>query len=594
MTAELTAKIEAITPQSFNFEVNVNCFISDHMLCDTRPEVVEKDEAVAREMAQYLWAHVLPALTEHIRTQQTVVQDGEHLVQTLHSRGINLRYLGKLAQLAMAQELEDANYAKKHQQRKYAIPVYWLDLLEVEMIARGVKHIIDSKLRSDAHVRQAPTAVIAAVLNAVVGAKRANKTSEETVLTSLLKDEDEAKKKSAAKSHGHGKHGKANHNKQAAPSQAPLVLTQYHVESAKKIRTSLIEQVHRRFGHTLSLFDEAKGLTMRISPEMLLRRICQVVRLRVSCREYDFAGTVTPFTTEDIVDLLPRVKSSEPDTVFPDARQAMEMSRLRLLQDDLGGAYEAAQDASNWILQVAGQTHKDAAAANERLAEIIARSADYPAAIVSYNKCLATVVHAKGLDTMDAIQCHVQLSALHAELKNFRVAATHLLTAKYLVKLMSGPYHPEMVAIYVRFAALFAEVEDWSTAFLCWHEASIRTSDQAKYCDICCESAALLARTGRLHEAVEMQKRNYLLAKQIYGDDGERTVFIKSTLEQFMRLSLEAQKEAIAALAAAAQETTTTASTTTTTDKDGEAEAKKSGAKKKNSGGKNGKSKAKK
>ena len=47
---------------------------------------------------------------------------------------------------------------------------YWRDFLEVEMIARGVRILLDGYLRENKTVRQSPAATIASVLSHVLDA----------------------------------------------------------------------------------------------------------------------------------------------------------------------------------------------------------------------------------------------------------------------------------------------------------------------------------------------------------------------------------------------------------------------------------------
>jgi hypothetical protein len=60
-----------------------------------------------------------------------IFADGNNLVDVLHARGINLRYLGHLAQLACEQEAEDILMATQGKQRVQLMPTFWLEMLEV-------------------------------------------------------------------------------------------------------------------------------------------------------------------------------------------------------------------------------------------------------------------------------------------------------------------------------------------------------------------------------------------------------------------------------------------------------------------------------
>merc|ERR1719223_68336 len=94
--------------------------------------------------------------------------DGRSLTELIHSRGINCRYLGRLAELAKKEELEDLMAVQKvavesaaaaaskdgeadkpkitTKAPRFRMPICWLEQLECEMVARAAKHVLDSYL----------------------------------------------------------------------------------------------------------------------------------------------------------------------------------------------------------------------------------------------------------------------------------------------------------------------------------------------------------------------------------------------------------------------------------------------------------------
>ena len=148
----------------------------------------EKDEENARKLAKFLHDGALPRLTEYIQSRglNVVPTDGEELTELIHSYGINCRYLGALASLAIttANSNGAANSSFNDQSgsltkipnpfAKYAnvLSGCWLDLLEVEMVARAAKHVMDKKIRD---CRAPVSFVLAGILSALVSV------AEETV-----------------------------------------------------------------------------------------------------------------------------------------------------------------------------------------------------------------------------------------------------------------------------------------------------------------------------------------------------------------------------------------------------------------------------
>ena len=69
--------------------------------CPALPqEVLEKDRQIARSAAMFLTHSVIPRLVRDCIQLVVVPVDGEALKQAMHSRGVNMRYLGYVAELA--------------------------------------------------------------------------------------------------------------------------------------------------------------------------------------------------------------------------------------------------------------------------------------------------------------------------------------------------------------------------------------------------------------------------------------------------------------------------------------------------------------
>ncbi|CAN0373427.1 unnamed protein product [Discosporangium mesarthrocarpum] len=70
-------------------------------------EQLAKDEELAREAARYLWDVAIPAINMDMKRGSLCPNDCSSLAASLHNMGVNIRYLGRLAQLAVEEERED-------------------------------------------------------------------------------------------------------------------------------------------------------------------------------------------------------------------------------------------------------------------------------------------------------------------------------------------------------------------------------------------------------------------------------------------------------------------------------------------------------
>ena len=154
-TEVVQKQLAEITAESLSFTMNPNVFLphpeftayveggpSPFIPCDVDPEVVAKDEALARELSQYLYTQALPTITTEVRQGELSPLGGEALVETIHGRGVNLRYLGRLAVLAAAEEADDAGMFAIGKQHVQAMPLFWLELLEVRIMILSLFKLI--------------------------------------------------------------------------------------------------------------------------------------------------------------------------------------------------------------------------------------------------------------------------------------------------------------------------------------------------------------------------------------------------------------------------------------------------------------------
>jgi hypothetical protein len=93
------------------------------------------------------------------------------------------------------------------------------------------------------------------------------------------------------------------------------------------------------------------SFSSRLSKLSILRRICQICGIRIQCRDYDWS-IPTPFNEVDIQDIVPLVKTCEPDAPVPEAKYLLEEAKVLLQQGNIGAAFERAQDASKYVSQV--------------------------------------------------------------------------------------------------------------------------------------------------------------------------------------------------------------------------------------------------
>jgi protein TIF31 len=604
LTAEYAEKYRAINVQSIGLEINPNVFLP--FTAETNPEQLAKDEDTAREIAALLWDFVLPAFIRQVREGDVTPRDSTSLIQSMHRLGINVRYLGRLAYLAVDQEREDTELFLQGKQRIHAMPQYFTELLLVEMIARAVKHVVNRHFRDNKLFAAAPAQSLASLLNNILGALQ--ETDDSAANAANGKDGEGKKKNKKNKqptnnntsntvseaTHSHpvtttSKSGKKNKKHGSHKHSADLSLDQSlfaadSVEAAVDVfadKEQLFKELHStitsRYLFDMSIFNQEaeedvilneedamaalanlskkllakSSLRRRVNPIVLLRRVCQQLGLVIAAKDYAFANSNAPIVApQDILTLLPRVKTCEPDTYLPDFQDYLASSAAFLQQGNAMAAFEAAQEALNMITQVTGTAHEQAFQAMDQLTAVFVATADVNAATHMSARTLALSAQVQGLDCQETIQHHIQLAMLESEMDNIPSAFRHLLAAKYIVQLVAGDRHPELGNIFFRLSTLYEKVGNFDAAMLCIHSARRLTSDLSRNAMLAQAEAALAFRHHRVTEAVSLQKHGYRLVKDIFGVEDDRVLMAKKNLETYIRAASDASVIA----AAAAQE----------------------------------------
>jgi protein TIF31 len=498
---------------------------------------MEKDEKLAREVADFLWTKSLPNLNTMIRVGNYVTQDGRGVTDLMHSRGINMRYLGQLGVLAEEAEAADRKINEEGKVMKNPMPHYWLELLVIEIFSRSMKHLVNLFLRTNKDVRASPAKAIATFLNYLLAG------------SSIFSTEDvDAKKESSVggKKHKGGKKataagGGGGSDKSKTSSVVASVPDTYKAPLNKdQFWAKLIKIAESKFLYSGVLLD-GHELSSRVSRVSLLRRVCQSCGIRVLCKEYDF-GSSTPFISSDIQELFPLVKNCEPLVVFAGGHNLLHTAMTQLQNGNLGLAYELAQEASKWMGQVTGPVHTSTCQAIEIMASVLVQYGDNEVAIATMSKKLSLDVQLFGLDSSDVMQGHTFLGTMYHEMNNFEAAVAHLQAALYILRLMAGNKHPEIANIYFRLAVIYHDVGDFlgSLSLLTAAQKLVSsTCDLSKNVPIYQTIATVHASMNDFKDAINAQKQCWNLSRQLFGEEDQRTEAEKTRLSTLIRENAE-------------------------------------------------------
>ena len=336
-----------------SIQVNPNVFIPNlDVKSGEKSEEILQDEELARNIANFLWSKVIPTITEDIRLANQVIMDGEALTKYCHEYGINMRYLGRIAEVAREQEATDQALHKDSKLRINPMPAYWLELVEMEMIARSVKHLTIKFMHDHCENLASPARLIRDLLSFLFGSPSS---INESVTSVDNMSKTASKKKKSKKSSGNNSSVSAGLQADTS-SLAPSSASSSCLDRAEFWKL-LEARIKTYFGGTLSLIRRVKvdgkevtELSSRVPLLPLLRRVCQQLGISVATREYSF-DSAHPFSPIDLLGFHPRAKMPVTD-LLPYVADLRESANVYAQRGELANSSALYQQASVRLEQV--------------------------------------------------------------------------------------------------------------------------------------------------------------------------------------------------------------------------------------------------
>lgn len=568
-----------------SLRLNVNVFLPNFRslvgVDDDAVKQLQVDMVQVREASMYLWDVVLPALTTQVKEGDgsQLPSEGRALTDMLHQRGINCRYLGRLATLAIVEEekdklaLIDVQTKKVTRLPRRMMPLCWLELLETEMIARASKHVLDSYLSENGGVGASqPAQIVASFLSALVSEGEETAADTETRIRK-----------------------QASSSKSTAPDDDDFTgLTMFDVggggdavpvpvRGRKEVWEDIERDIGRRFRHKLTLYNQG-GQSKRALHVPLLRRVCQRTGVRLAAKNYAIGGKCLctgdsteggrmnasfPISPVDVIDIVPRMKhcAAQPGEGFvvcsagplyttpslfimlPEAKHLLEGAHVHYSRRNLPAALELAQEAANMFQRVTdSHLHINIARCLDLSAAVLFEAKEFGLAVFNAARSLSITVQIEGFDCADAMTGHSTLSHFLIADGKIEAGVKHLRASIYLMQLLGGPRYSELPNAFHRLGTIFAnEGSNGVSSLRCYQEASSRNCcDRLVEGMIIMSTAYLLAQLGQYKAAVDTVSRAYQIHSLVAGREHELTKSCAVSLEKYLKLSTEQGSRLIA------------------------------------------------
>ncbi|KNG86501.1 protein TIF31 [Aspergillus nomiae NRRL 13137] len=458
--SEEAADQERVDISGFSLALNPDVCSGQIPQTDEEKEQWAQDEKEVRETCDFLRSKVMPELIQDLHDGDVgFPMDGQSLSQLLHKRGINIRYLGKLAQMS-----------KEKGARLDALTI----LLVQEMIARSFKHIANGYLRNVAAPFTA--SCIAHLLNCLLGAD-VNSNPQADIDTSLREIYPEADF--------------------SFEKVTPATL---RAEIEKHV------SIRYRFTPEPEWFNSLRHL-------QLLRDISIKLGLQLSAREYAFAKSQLPakvpakvpatnsasqeegkkkkkkggdsksparaaspekptvsIVPDDIVNIVPLVKDASPRSSL--AEEALEAGRISLMQNQKQLGQELILESLSLHEQIYGILHPEVAKLYHQLSMLYYQTDEKEAAVELARKAVIVTERTLGVDSADTILSYLNLSLFEHASGNTKTALVYIKHAMDLWKIIYGPNHPDSITTMNNAAVMLQHLKQYSDSRK-WFEASL-------------------------------------------------------------------------------------------------------------------------
>lgn len=532
---------ERVDISGFTFALNPDVFSGQNPQTDEDKAEWAKDEAEVRAACEHLQSEVIPRLIQELKDGEVgFPMDGQSLSALLHKRGVNVRYLGKITELA-----------DKPDPRLQALK----RLVIQEMIARGFKHFANSQLRN----LPAPfaNACIAHLLNCLLGA--------------------EANPKPVAES---------DSSLKAIYPEADFSFEQLTPETLKK---EVVAQVALRFRYDLNALG---GNWVETGKELqLFREVSIKLGVQLESKQYAFtkealsslpaakpaaapqtngtstsskkgkknkqaspprtespvpARTAQTFHADDVLNVVPVIKEASPKSLL--AEEALEAGRMSVAQDQKELGQELLLESLQLHEQIYGVLHPEVARAYHTLSNLLFNLEDKASALELAHKAVIVSERTLGVDHADTVLAYLNLGLFEHAAGNTKGALVYVRHALELWKIIYGPDHPDSITTLNNAAVMLQSMKQYHESRI-WFEASLKICEDVSgktsinTATLLFQTAQSLALDKDMRGAVNRMRESYNIFKDVLGPDDRNTKEAESWLEQLTQSAVSQQKQ---------------------------------------------------
>lgn len=533
-----SAEQDRVDISGFQYALNPDVFCGQHPQTEEDKAEWAKDEAEVRAACNHLLFDVMPRLIQELKDGDVgFPMDGQSLSLLLHKRGINIRYLGELA------ELSDKEDPRLQALRRLVIQ---------EMIARGFKHFANSKLRNLSAPFAAPC--VAHLLNCLLGGELNAKPVAESDadLKSLYPENDFSWEKLTPED-----------VKKEVTAQIALryrfELDGAWIESGKQLQ--MLREVALKLG--LQLENKEYGFTKQTAPvngtseaapapatngnsASSKKKKSKNANASPARAASPAPQVVQTFHADDILNIVPIVKEASPKSLL--AEEALEAGRMSVAQDQKELGQELLLESLTLHEQIYGVLHPEVARVYHTLSNLLFNLDDKAAALELAHKAVIVSERTLGVDHTDTVLAYLNLALFEHATGNGRIALVYVRHALELWKIVYGVDHPDSITTLNNAAVMLQTLKNFPESKV-WFEASLTICEEVSgknsinTATLLFQTAQSLALVKDMRGAVNRMRESYNIFREVLGAEDRNTKEAEQWLDQLTTSAVTQAKQ---------------------------------------------------
>jgi protein TIF31 len=415
------AAVGSLKESEFDIRFNPDVFSPGIRHVDSNDEAIslKNQKKLVQEAAEFLVTRQIPSLIQDCLDHASAPMDGVTLTEQLHNRGINIRYLGKVANLlADVPSLE-----------------YLHSIAISELITRAAKHIFNNYIQNADMMSMA--VAISHFLNCFLTTQPVVQPPQITN-DELFKSSKRRYTKKSAKA--------LNANVADTNANEWVALTQ------KGLWQQIKKELKAYWDFDLSCECNIDKVIehYKIQKISLMRSFNLKVGLQILLREYNFESKNKPtFNEDDIINVFPVVKHINPRAT--DAYNFYTTGQNKIQQGYFKDGYELISEALNLLNNVYGAMHPENAQCLRMLARLSYIMGDPSEALAIQQRAVLMSERVNGVDHPYTITEYSHLALYCFANSQISTALKLLYRARYLATLVCGENHPDIALMDVSF-----------------------------------------------------------------------------------------------------------------------------------------------